>query len=577
MKTSEISNGKEPPEALEKHAERPAQKCNKDKPKRDTREPTSIKKHMNPRDQLNVTEPLTKSERKADHSKIPQELENANIQQAQKKVEKTTKTNELMTKWITVTDKKPSMKENSNTQINQKGDLNQEPDESTIDISNISTYSIEASESEIPPSMTKKRMVSFAENELPAENRKENQYKKQMRNAEQKREKLEDSEHKKDRISPERKTLFRLSKRKLNKYDYRQRSNEEAYPKSSKRLFENERQEEKAKRSDRRYQQTYLTPIGQNDKASEIRTRRSQVTETFDNRRRDKSSDKRNRSNQRPLDQSFQQNRTRNLAIFTRKSNSTRTLKLEKRSTSEEKTILNRRTMLKLLDKFTNGDEIKSIDINIVEFAHKGRTDSIFLHITSQTVKKLLLQMTKEFLNRGYLLRETTPEERGQKIQKTNETKQKDSYEDKTSKTNDWIKNTSNRKYNLKEKRKYPASPRNHEHTKKVERETTSKLKGSSSAEITKETRKEISREDHHIKRYRNDDDEDTEKTKSRKINGPIRPQEGTGTEKTTMRKTTSTQNRLDLVKKKFKKMDMAPSGTNTLYWKIAVKELPFG
>ncbi|XP_069498851.1 uncharacterized protein PF3D7_1120000-like [Ambystoma mexicanum] len=556
--TSKIKNGKEPHETLEKRAERPTQKDNKDKPKRDIREPTSIKKHLNLRDQLNETESLTNSERKADHSKAPQELEKFN-KQAQKKAEKTTKPNELLTKWITVTDKKPSMKENSNIQTNPKGEANEELNESTIDISNISTYSIENSESEIPRSMAKKRKVSFVENESTAEKRRENQYKKQTKNPELKRENLEDSEYTKDRISPERKTLFRLSKRKLNKYDHRQRSNEEAHPKSGKRMFENERQEIKAKRSDIQHQQTYLTPIRQKGKASERRTRRSPVIETDNNRRRDTFTDKRNRSNQRSLDRSLQQNRIRNSTIFSRKSNSTRTLKLEKRSSSEEKTILNRRTLLKLLDKFTNGDLIKSIDINIVEFAHKGRTDSIFLHIMSQTVKKLLLQMTKDFSNQGYLLRETTPEEKGQKIQKTNEIKQKYSYEDTTRETDDWINNTPNRKYNLKEKRKYLLSPRNYEHMKKVEREKNSKLKVSSVTEITKETRKEKSREDHYIKKYRNDDEGDTEKTKTRKINGPIRPQEGTGIGKNTTKETTSTQNRLDLAEKSSKRWTWLP------------------
>ncbi|XP_069506364.1 nucleolar protein 58-like [Ambystoma mexicanum] len=355
---------------------------------------------MNPRDKLSETETSIKSKTKDDHSKIP-ESENLNIQQVQKKVEKTTKTNELMTKWITVTDKKPTKKEKSNIQKNQKRESNPELDESMIDISNNSTYSIENSESEIPRPTAKKRKVSFAENELPTQNRKANQYKIQTKSSEQKKENLEDLKHKKDRITPERKTLFRLSNIKLNKHDHRQGANEEAHPKNIKRKSENERQEEKTKRSDRRHQQTYLTPIGQKGKTSETRSQRSSVTETYDSRRRDKPSERRNWSNQRPLDQSSQQNRIRNSAIFTHKSNSTRTLKLERRTSSEEKIVLNRRAMMKLLDKLTNGDQIRSKHINVVEFAHKGQTDSIFLHITSQSVKKLKLQLKKELLNRG--------------------------------------------------------------------------------------------------------------------------------------------------------------------------------
>ncbi|XP_069470080.1 micronuclear linker histone polyprotein-like [Ambystoma mexicanum] len=315
----------------------------------------------------------------------------------------------------------------------------------------------------------------------------------------------------------------------------------------------------KQNKNDRRHQQSYLTPTGQKGKSSETRTQKSSVTETYDSRRRDKSSEKRNRSNQSPPDQSSQQNRTRNSTIFTHKSNSTRTQKLEKSTSSEGTTILNRRAMLKLLDKFTNGDQIKSIDINIVEFAHKGWTDSIYLHITSQSVKKLMLQLTKEFSNRGYLLRETTLEERGQKSQKTNRTKQRHSHKDKTSETKNWIKNTPNRKHDLKEKRKYPSSTMNYEQTRKADREATYKFKGSNSTVTTRAKGKEKSREDHHIKRHWSDDDEDTEKIKTRKINGPIRTHEGTEKEKNTVREKASTQNRQDLMEKSSKRWAWLP------------------
>ncbi|XP_069460597.1 DNA ligase 1-like [Ambystoma mexicanum] len=125
-------------------------------------------------------------------------------QHIQRKLKNTVNTNELMTKWITVVDKKSSNKENGPQQKSDKRESYDVFEESTIDLSNISVYSKENSDSEIPSPTAKKRKVSFADDKCSSQGSMQNQHKDQTAYPKKLQKNTHEKRNERHWITPER-------------------------------------------------------------------------------------------------------------------------------------------------------------------------------------------------------------------------------------------------------------------------------------------------------------------------------------------------------------------------------------
>ncbi|XP_069502324.1 micronuclear linker histone polyprotein-like [Ambystoma mexicanum] len=333
---------------------------------------------------------------------------------AQKKHSTESFSNKLITKWITVNDQKPKSMEIEPSQNTAEEEQWGAIQNNLLDLSNLSVYSIETSESDIPRPFTKKRKVSFLDDKPQQYESKEPHCQiEKKKTLTKKKDKTNDSSNRSCHITPERTTLFRLGNSKINKTESKHGDLEESYRRKHKEKHNVGTFEETANNESRHRQKSRISQSN-SEKNANASTDRKMNYRREENRRRYNSGESSGLNRRLPASLTHQ-NHTRTSKIFTQKSHSSRTLKLERSDKTGEKIILNRRAIVKLLEKISRGDQIRSADIKIVEFAQKARTDSIFLHITSLTVKKLLLQAAGELSKRGYLLRETTVEERGQR------------------------------------------------------------------------------------------------------------------------------------------------------------------
>ncbi|XP_069470031.1 uncharacterized protein [Ambystoma mexicanum] len=333
-----------------------------------------------------------------------------------------------ISKWIAGISQKNKNVESELQEINMKAN-HKRVEGSSSNLLDLSTYSIENSESEIPRPIKKKRKVSFMEDTLPITEQRVNHKQIQPKAPEKEINKTDDLSYRRSRITPERKTLFRVANTKINKIEHEKVRDGPAQNTKEKHVREwagytpnsgtRHKQHFQYNKNARQYKPE-TSPYRKRTKTPENRNKRREKTSSSE-----RHSERNKRSNRRPSDHLTQSNPTRTSTIFTHKSNSSRTLKLEKSDKKGEKLLLNRRATMRLLQKVQNGDQIKSVDLNIVEFAHKTRTDSIFLHITSHTVKKLLLSVAGDLAKRGYTLRETTAEERGHRREDEYDTKEK--------------------------------------------------------------------------------------------------------------------------------------------------------
>ncbi|XP_069460988.1 micronuclear linker histone polyprotein-like [Ambystoma mexicanum] len=380
-----------------------------------------------------------------------------------------------MTKWITVNDQKPKPTENESYQIIEEEEQRGATEDNSLDLSNLNVYSIETSESDIPRPSTKKRKVSFLDDNLLQHESKDSHHQIQKKTPTKKKDKTDDPSNRSCQITPERKPLFRLGNSKSNKTESKHGGTEDSYLRKYKEKRNVGRFEETSN-NESRHRQKSPTSQSDTDKNANAPTHRTMSHRRDENRRRHKSRDS-SGSNRRLSVLPTQQNSTRTSKIFTQKSHSSRTLKLERCDKTGEKIILNRRATMKLLEKIHRGDQIRSADIKIVEFAQKARTDSIFLHITSQTVKKLLLRAAGELSKRGYLLRETTSEERGHRSAHPHASKLECNYETNGKERRKSAQSTSKVTDTFRTKRKSYRTPekneRKNEDKRNTARETT--------------------------------------------------------------------------------------------------------
>ncbi|XP_069466139.1 peptidyl-prolyl cis-trans isomerase G-like [Ambystoma mexicanum] len=333
-----------------------------------------------------------------------------------------------ISKWIAGIAQKTKNVESELQETNMKANRKR-VEERSPNLLDLSTYSIENSEPEIPRPINKKRKVSFVEDTVPKIEQRVKHKQLQSKVSGKEINKTDDLSYRRSRITPERKTLFRVANTKINKIEHEKVRDCPAQNTKEKHVREwtgntsnsgtRHKQHLQYYKNARQYKPE-TSPYKKRTKTPENRNKRREKTGSSE-----RHPERNKRSNRRPSNYLTQSNPTRTSTIFTHKSNSSRTLKLEKSDKKGEKLLLNRRETMRLLQKVQNGDQIKSVDINIVEFAHKARTDSIFLHITSHTVKKLLLSVAGDLAKRGYTLRETTAEERGHRREDEYDTKEK--------------------------------------------------------------------------------------------------------------------------------------------------------
>ncbi|XP_069506362.1 arginine and glutamate-rich protein 1-like [Ambystoma mexicanum] len=90
-----------------------------------------------------------------------------------------------------------------------------------------------------------------------------------------------------------------------------------------------------------------------------------------------------------------------------KRSTNTRTFKLEKLLAEGGKVILNRKNTLKLLTHIEDLKNIKTDDIDIIEFMDNNHTDRVYLHISSKWVKRRISEARDQLRAMGYDLSPT--------------------------------------------------------------------------------------------------------------------------------------------------------------------------
>ncbi|XP_069481523.1 DNA ligase 1-like [Ambystoma mexicanum] len=447
-----------------------------------------------------------------------------------------------ISKWIAGISQKTKNVESELQEINMNAN-HKRVEESPSNLLDLSTYSIENSESEIPRPIKKKRKVSFMEDTLPITEQRVNHKQIQPKAPEKEINKTDDLSYRRSRITPERKTLFRVANTKINKIEHEKVRDGPAQNTKEKHVREwagytpnsgtRHKQHFQYNKNARQYKPE-TSPYRKRTKTPENRNKRREKTSSSE-----RHSERNKRSNRRPSDHLTQSNSTRTSTIFTHKSNSSRTLKLEKSDKKGEKLLLNRRATMRLLQKVQKGDQIKSVDLNIVEFAHKTRTDSIFLHITSHTVKKLLLSVAGDLAKRGYTLRETTAEERGHRREDEYDTKEKCKHGTNAKET--W-KTTPVTERRTRTKRKHNYTPEREEQKEEHERRKPRETLDQSDLRKKKDKERDKIKENSSAQDNRIQNDKKSQRLPPKYPKGPFLTQSGREKDKRITCRNTSTQ-----------------------------------
>ncbi|XP_069502447.1 uncharacterized protein DDB_G0284459-like [Ambystoma mexicanum] len=213
--------------------------------------------------------------------------------------------NLFMTKWITGIDQKTKASESDSQEINTIKAVHKGAKDSSLNLSDLSTYSIENSESEIPRPSGKKRKVSFAESNSPKTDLRDKHYQNQTNISEKEKGKVDDLSYRRSRITPERKTLFRLANIRINKTESKYEGNKDRHPQSAKETPEVERLEN-TPNSEIRHRQNHQYSQRARQNKSETTSYRKNLDSSAHrknnqrlekNRSSDKYSEKRTRSN----------------------------------------------------------------------------------------------------------------------------------------------------------------------------------------------------------------------------------------------------------------------------------------
>ncbi|XP_069506027.1 SRRM2 protein homolog rsr-2-like [Ambystoma mexicanum] len=464
--------------------------------------------------------------------------------------------NLFMSKWISGMDQKIKVIESELQETKMKA-THKLVEESSLDLSDLSTYSIEN---------WKERKVSFAEDNSSRTEHGDKYKQKQTKAPEKEKNKIDDLNYRRSRITPERKLLFRLANIKINKTKHE--SPKDRPTQSSKEKHEGERLENTPNSGThhKQYHQHNQRARQNKPETSPYRKKSDIADKRNNNQRREKTSpsdrhsERRTRSNRRHSDYSIQPNPTRTSAIFTHKSNSSRTLKLEKSDKKGEKILLNRRETMRLLQKVHKEDQIRSRDLNIVEFAHKARTDSIFLHITSQTVKKLLLSVAGDLVKRGYTLRETTAEERGYRRDDSHKTRERRNYETNEKEIRKTTQITPVTERLTRTKRKFNSISEIDHRKEEDKRRKSRELLDQSDSKMKSDKERVKTREKLFSQDSWTHNDTKSQRTSPRKPKGPFLSQITREKEKRTIRENTSMQNQTKEAEKNPNKWAWIPS-----------------
>ncbi|XP_069486253.1 nuclear speckle splicing regulatory protein 1-like [Ambystoma mexicanum] len=471
--------------------------------------------------------------------------------------------NLCMSKWIAGTDQKTKIAESELKETNTKS-THKHVEESSLDLADLSTYSIENSESEIPRPSGKKRKVSFVEDTAPRTDPRVTNKPTQSKASGKEKHKTDDLRYRRSRITPERKTLFRLANTNINKTKYE--SDKDRPTQTKKEKHEDERADNTPNSGTRHKQYSQHNQNARQNKTETSAHRKSAETpeNRFERREKTSSSDRhserKTRINRRRLDYSIQLNPTRSSTIFTHKSNSSRTLKLEKRDKNGEKILLNRKATMRLLQKVHIGDQIKSVDLNIVEFAHKARTDSIFLHITSYTVKKLLLSVAGDLVKRGYTLRETTAEERGHRRDDLHNARVKRRYETNEKETRKTSQITPITERRSRTKRKFNLTLEKDERKESEDRRKSRETLDQSGSKKKNDKERAKTRENSLSQDIWTKNDKKSQRPSPRKPKGPLLTQITREQEKRTTYGNVSTQMQTKKTEKNLNKWAWIPS-----------------